>query len=162
MDIPEKVLQRFWRYTEKRDGCWRWNGTRAPNGYGMLFVDNLVSQVRSRRTMSAHRFSYLLHYGGLPEGMYICHKCDVKDCVNPDHLYAGTPKQNIQDTLERGQYPRGERNGRAKLTAIQVKMARILYDAGMGTYADLAKAYGVNTASMCSAIRGTTWKQVTA
>ncbi len=74
-------------------GCWLWTGTLSINGYGQ-FGDNY-------RTRGAHRVSYEMHKGPIPPGAYILHKCDVKSCVNPEHLYAGSAQDNRDDAERR-------------------------------------------------------------
>ena len=75
-------------------GCWIWMGYLNSGGYGSFYVDG---QLRS-----AHRVSWELHYGPIPEGLNVCHHCDVPGCVNPDHLFVGTQKDNIRDALNKG------------------------------------------------------------
>ncbi len=75
-------------------GCWLWTGWCGSQGYGGLMVKN--------EAVRAHRLSWELHYGPIPKGLYVCHKCDVKSCVNPDHLFLGTHKDNIQDAIKKG------------------------------------------------------------
>lgn len=80
--------------------CWEWQGTKYPNGYGWL-------KVFGQNTL-AHRFSYELHNGPIPDGMEIMHSCDVKHCINPDHLRAGTHQENMKEAQERGRLPAGK------------------------------------------------------
>lgn len=74
-------------------GCWIWQGTKHKSGYGWIKAFGKV--------VSAHRLSYELHRGPIPNGMHILHSCDVKDCVNPDHLHVGTHAQNMAEAFER-------------------------------------------------------------
>lgn len=90
--VPAEV--RFWRYVIKQpDGCWLFTKVWA-GGYGYF-------KRSTWRPVRAHRFSWELHNGPIPKGLYILHKCDKPACVNPDHLYAGTQKDNMRDCKER-------------------------------------------------------------
>lgn len=81
-------------------GCWLWNLTKYQNGYGWLKVFGKV--------VSAHRFSYQLYRGEIPDGLHVKHSCDVRHCVNPDHLSLGTHQENMQEAVERDRMPSGE------------------------------------------------------
>ena len=90
------LAERFWSKvskSRKADGCWIWSGARAGNGYGTL--------KRGERglTKLAHRISWELHNGPVPDGMLVCHRCDSPPCVNPAHLFLGTMKDNVHDML---------------------------------------------------------------
>lgn len=92
----------FWKHVEKTDlGCWVWKGKTDRDGYGIL--------PRIGR-LKAHQFSFLLHTGPLIEGLLICHTCDTPGCVRPDHLYIGTPKENVEDMVRRGRHRNQYRN----------------------------------------------------
>lgn len=85
---------RFLSKIEKTSTCWIWKGARFANGYGVFSFSH-------SRNMKAHRFSYEIYKGPIPSGKLVCHSCDVKLCVNPDHLWIGTQKENIRDCMNK-------------------------------------------------------------
>jgi len=86
---------RFWRNVTKLDGnkCWQWNGSKDQNGYGKLSIGNKIC----KRDIKAHRLSYEMRFGPIRDGNVICHTCDNPNCVNPNHLFEGTQKDNMRD-----------------------------------------------------------------
>ena len=86
---PETFVSRFWSRVIKTDTCWIWDSARTAAGYGDF---TLEGQVRT-----AHRYSWELAHGPIPEGMFICHHCDNPPCVRPDHLFLGTHQDNMDD-----------------------------------------------------------------
>lgn len=100
------------------NGCHLWIAALSPIGYGRFQV--------KRKSIYAHRFSYLLHKGLIPKGICVLHKCDIRNCVNPDHLFLGTYKDNTQDMIkkQRRHSTLGTNNGQAKLNEEQIKSIR--------------------------------------
>lgn len=80
-------------------GCWIWQAADGGNGYGKIWDGEIVEQ--------AHRFSYRLYRGEIRDSLYVCHKCDVTQCVNPEHLFLGTAKDNTADCIAKGRARRG-------------------------------------------------------
>lgn len=95
---PWPSAQERWEANVERvkSGCWEWTGGKNRGGYGQLRVDG------GRNKTPAHRFSYELHVGPIPEGMKVCHSCDNPGCVNPDHLWVGTQADNVHDMMAKG------------------------------------------------------------
>lgn len=100
MRIPSEERFSDSYVTEPMSGCWIWLGTITAHGYGEFWGGGI--------RVKAHRYSYKLHNGGIPDGAHILHKCDTPCCVNPDHLFAGTNLENIADKVAKGRQAAGE------------------------------------------------------
>jgi hypothetical protein len=143
---------RFNAQWELRGECWEWTGPLSGHGYGRI-KDNYV-------TRSAHRVSYELAYGTIPQGASICHTCDNPKCVRPLHLYAGSHSDNMRDRRERGRanMPYGESHYNAKLSDDQVIAIRNSTDKGV----DLARRFGVHTTTISQIRNGQRRKKAVA
>lgn len=95
--MDDVVGARFWAKVRKTDaGCWEWSGATSHGGYGVFRLN--------RKNIGAHRISYEHSYGSIPSGLYVCHRCDNPPCVNPEHLYLGTPSENAREMRSKGRY----------------------------------------------------------
>ncbi len=106
-----ELISRFnEKWTENKiSGCHIWSACLTPKGYGAIQVN--------RKKMGAHRVSWMIHFGAIPDGIYVCHKCDNPKCVNPKHLFLGTPKDNADDMQNKGRkfIPAKEKNAMYKI-----------------------------------------------
>jgi hypothetical protein len=108
--------ERFWSKVQKTDGCWSWMANRTIDGYGVLRLGDKNQRV--------HRIMWELTYGPIPVGLNVLHHCDNPGCVNPEHLFLGSQKDNGEDMSRKGRAPRGERQGGHKLTEAHVRKIR--------------------------------------
>lgn len=155
----------FWRLSARTvgDGCWLWQGDINHAGYGRLHIGG-----RKGRQVLAHRYSYELHYGPLPPGINVCHKCDerypkgdftYRRCVHPDHLFAGTQADNIADAIAKGRLNmKGEANPQARLS---IESVRAIRDDMNSTLSELAARFGVSKATAWRVRSGHGWRSVT-
>jgi hypothetical protein len=137
------LLRRFWEKVEKSPGCWEWLGYCARSGHGMFQRSSARVYDLGPRGVLVHRFSYELHYGPIPPGVFVLHKCDNAPCVRPDHLYLGDQLQNVRDRVDRGRTSKGVDHFRSKLSEQDVRDIRARYAAGGVTHRELAQMYGV-------------------
>lgn len=144
------------RYVVRPNGCWEWIGAISSTGYGAIWVEG--------KSTTAHRVSYELNIGPIPEGAWILHSCDNPPCVNPRHLSAGTPAQNTQEAMERKRMTpcgvgSGEAHPTSKLTEVQALGVRDLYDQGWSCK-DIGDAYGVNEQTIRLIGQRKNWKHL--
>ena len=147
--------QRFWDKGEKTDDCWNWKGARFNHGYGQFW--------NGRRPVVAHRYSWELHNGPIPDGLHCLHVCDTPDCVNPSHLFLGTHQDNMTDMVNKGRsrsVSAGEANRHAKLTEGAVRQIRKYHAAGGCTQYWLADVYGVNQQTISKVVNGKNWTHI--
>ena len=111
-------LSDLYKYTEAGDnGCWNWTRSRNSKGYGMAHILDLAPGV-----IGAHRASYILSKGPVPEGMNVCHTCDNPSCINPDHLWAGTQQDNMRDMVVKGRSGKRARKYFEKTKTVRIKI----------------------------------------
>lgn len=147
--------ERFWERVGSRseNQCWIWGGSIDRGGYGRLAM--------GRSSVLAHRFSYELHHGPIPDGMDVCHSCDNPACVNPAHLWLGDAAANRADMVAKGRQGdwSGERSGVNKLTEHNVRKIRELLAQGM-RHATISKRFGVCRSTISLIHQGKTWRCV--
>lgn len=150
----EGFVERFTaKYVKDESGCWVWTASTAGKGYGQIKVPS------QRRQVYAHRVAYELSKGPIPIGRLVCHTCDNPKCVNPDHLFLGSAKDNLQDMKRKDRHLRGDRNAKAVLTESQVREIRGLSDTGYRQH-ELAKRFGVSQMTISRIVRGERWTHV--
>lgn len=156
IDVPK----RFWASVDTTTfgECWIWTGQRRRDGYGVFVVGG--------RKYGAHRYSLMLTGRTLESGEFVCHRCDVKACVRPSHLFVGDALANNRDARDKGRYSNrpsfpspGERNGSAKITTNDVHCIRALYAKGC-LQKEIAEMFGLGQSHISRIIRGESWKHL--
>lgn len=147
------IAERFkGKYIVRDDtGCWQWTSSTQEGRYGVIWFADGKSKL-------AHRVSFELHVGPIPEGLLICHRCDNGLCVNPDHLFLGTTKDNHDDMVSKGRGPRqaGEWNPGSKLTITQVEQIRQLKDSKLSQN-EVATSFSVSRGTIRDIWKGRSW-----
>lgn len=145
---------RFWERVDRRGSgeCWRWKGAPSGFGYGVLFVRG--------KNRYAHRLSYSLAHGPIPRGLFVLHRCDNPICVNPAHLFLGTPHDNNIDMAAKGRSTHGEKNRHAKLTRDDVRWMRWARVYSGATQRRIGAFFGVDQSTVCYAVNGSTWRNL--
>ncbi len=145
----ERIEQNVVRVPES--GCWIWDGAVSSSGYGKL---------RSKYTQhTAHKVSYEVFKGPIQPGKYVCHHCDVRACVNPEHLFLGSPKENQQDMAKKMRHAYGDRNGNSKLSEDQAKSILSMRNSGK-TKTSVGDAFGVSRVAVAKIWSGALWSHL--
>ena len=162
---PIPLLELFLRHVNKTGSCWLWTGGKDRDGYGLSSKGNGKSG-----SVRAHRRSWELLRGPIPEGKMILHRCDNPPCVNPDHLFVGTGSDNMKDAHAKGRHlsptqskpesqVRGERQHLAKLKESDIPKIFALREGGLKHY-EIAAFFGVTKHTIQSVLAGDTWRHV--
>ena len=149
--VKGSVNDRFWAKVQKTTNCWIWLASKDIKGYGWFGIN-------SKNVVKAHRFSYELHKGKIPKGIFVCHSCDNPHCVRPNHLWLGTNDDNVQDMVKKMRHTFGERNAMAKLTEKNVMKIKKLLHTGEYTGRQIAKLFNVSGVIISQIKHGTRWK----
>jgi len=182
---------RFWPKVDKSAGpekCWIWKGAMYPNGYGGFAMRDFEKGVA--KSGYAHRAAYILSFGAIPRKLHVCHTCDVRNCVNPDHLFLGTATDNIRDCISKGRnargpthglvknpsaaargerhssvlhpekVPKGSKHWGTKLTEADIPKIRAMHIPRIFTCKMIAEKFGVGKSAIVHIIAGDRWKHV--
>lgn len=147
-----KPRKDFWSYVNRRGpgGCWLWTGGIAGSGYGS------TSDPETNRTRRAHRVAWERTNGAIPRGMCVCHRCDIRLCVNPAHLFLATQAENLRDMKQKRRHQHGERHHAAKLSPKKAAAIRRMVASGR-TRRSVAREYGVAHETINAVVNGRTW-----
>lgn len=169
---------RFWEKVQKTDKCWLWTGSLHRQGYGMIQGSS------EGKIVLAHRVSWEIHYGPIPDRLSVLHHCDTPGCTRPDHLFLGTQSDNMNDMVQKGRHaarthpervPRGDRSGsrthperlpkgtehwNAQVTEEDVRAIRRLYVPRRVTHEALAQRFGISATQVRRIVTRRRWKHV--
>lgn len=143
-DLP----RRFWSKVKRGPACWLWTGTVLKGGYGKLGIE--------RKHHLAHRVAWALSFGPVPDGMLVLHRCDVRRCVRPDHLFLGSQADNIHDMRSKGRGIQGTTHPQAKLRPADVPWIRAFRAMGF-TQKTVGGAFGVSVDTIHQVDHGRHW-----
>jgi len=143
-------------------GCWLYQGylmkSKAGHKYGWVWFN--------KTNMGAHRASWIVHYGDIPDKLFVCHKCDVPNCINPDHLFLGTAKDNVQDMISKSRNApsafigrNGEKNSQAKLNIKQVIEIKEMLNKKV-SFSKIANLFNVSKSTIGAIKYGKNWSSV--
>lgn len=150
------INERLESHIITKDGCWLTN-LALSHGYPVL---RKTSPGGKGKNLMASRLMYEAHHGQIPEGMLVCHSCDNPTCVNPEHLFLGTHKDNTQDMLRKNREARGDKLPQTKLTSEQVKEIKLLLAEGSLNNGKIGKLFGVTSTTIWDIKNGITWKHI--
>lgn len=154
---PRPIEDRFWEKVDKTtspNGCWLWTAAVSSAGYGQI---NQGGQHGTH--IAAHKLSWQLANGPRPEHLCICHRCDNPRCVNPEHLFLGTQKDNIQDALKKGRKPFGEKHPLARWSEGDIR-AMFAMRARGATQTEIADHFGTKQPAIQSILSRKAWSHV--
>lgn len=152
----EVYAERFWKRVRENNGCWEWQGSIQPNGYGAVSYQGV--------SRYAHRVAYEITYGTIPDGMFVCHHCDNRKCVRLDHLFLGTNADNMRDMSQKGRARppvalKGEACPTSKLTEAQVHAIRSERING-ATWMELVRKYNVGRTTVKRVVKRLSWAHI--
>lgn len=151
--MNKELKEKFYSNFKQSEGCWNWDGVmkNKVNGYANFYIRG--------KTSLAHRASWIIHFGDIPKGICVCHKCDNRKCVNPGHLFLGSYYTNIQDKVKKGRQARGETNGFSTLREEDVIRIREMKTLGLSNKS-LSKTFKTHESTIRQIVAGITWRHV--
>lgn len=147
-----RMIASFEEKVIRQKGCWRWKDSLDKNGYAYIYAGK-------NKHYKAHRLSYEMYKGDIPQGFLVCHSCDNPTCTNPEHLWLGSIKENSEDSVKKGRSCHGESRPLAKLKDSDIPEIRKMLSLGV-TKAFLSRKYGVSFMAISLVGQGKTWKHV--
>lgn len=154
MVIEQYYINKIFTKIQKTTSCWLWTGACDINGYGIFNMYNKCWRV--------HRLSYIIHYGNFNQKMCILHKCDIRNCVNPNHLFIGTRQDNHRDMHNKNRYPCGEDHGNSTISEVEVRQLLIeIYNYKFNSIQEVCEVYKIGKEVVHSILNGKTWKHIT-
>lgn len=144
------VFDRFWSKVHKTEKCWNWIGSQIAGRYGGF---------NNGQSLLAHRFSWMIHFGKIPDGLCVCHKCDNGFCVRPDHLFLGTQLENVRDMHQKGRAnkSRGSEHRNSKLNEEGVMEIRRKISSGIPAL-EIAQQHQISRCLVNGIKMGRAWK----
>lgn len=146
LTINPRTAKTFLSHIQTTDGCWEWLGGLSPTGYGRFTLNG--------KSIPAHRLSYLYHFGILPSHLRVCHRCDNRKCVNPEHLFLGTDQDNVRDKVLKGRHAHGESHWNSLLTNNDVLYIRANSHLGISI---LTRQFSVSRSTIQDVLQRRTW-----
>lgn len=150
LNCRERFLAKVCPQRDK--GCWLWTGLIRSDGYGATRFEG--------KEQGAHRVAWKLFRGKIGSGLAVCHRCDVRACVNPAHLFLGTAAENARDMSAKGRNRRGEEHGSAKLTRAQVRRIKVMLAEDRLYMSEIAREFGVSETTIRAIKTRKTWREI--